>query len=395
MKFYFFTILLTLFIFSSSFAQSKLPEGYFVSEANSIATGNEILLSVKKYNPTQSEIDNAGQPAGNKPMNYMMIPFEYTKISMYGKSFESKLYSLNNEGHVLWDMTLGYSENTLASPIKFYSGFIYTGGSAKDADKIMINKIDPNGKIVWQTELDSLHNLNDIYVEGNLVSALVSFNTSKQINNKDGSFSEKVYPIYFFVQLDISTGKLLKKEYQMMANYLSSLNFSNPFLNTPESYFLNNKDSAIFLNSIKQESGTVVTQNMSKENSILELIAGNESYHLLTQLNDGKNKNVYNVISDFYGKNKKYQMKLPFEYNSSDRRFIYKTKGDSILTVVGNKNNITIGYIDIEGKYSLYKKIVDQTLPIMSAGIVADKVYILQMQGRNKPGEIGRITIKW
>lgn len=395
---YKFSVFLGLFLLSGqvpTFAQQGSAEGFFTSEANVAATENGVLVSIKKYNPTQSEIDNAAKPSKNTPMNYLMAPFESVNISMYNKGFESKLYSLDKEGKNLWNLTIGYSDKSNPSPIKIYKDFIFTGESAKDADKVTIQKIDLKGNVIWQAELDSLNNVNDIYVEDNRVSALVSFDVSKKTQHKDGTFSENIYPIYFFVQLDIITGKRIVQEYQKMANYLSSLKFSNPFLNSDYSYYLNNKDSAAFLNVTKLESATIVSQGMSKENSILKLTAGNESYHLLTLLSVGKSKKTYNLISDFYGKGKKYETELPIEYKNSDRCFIYKTAGDSIATIIGNARNITITYSDMEGKSTLHKKIDNVISPIIGAGIQSGKVYILQMEGRIKPGSVGRIKVDY
>jgi len=376
-----------------TFAQQDFAEGFFTSEANVVPTDNGILVSIKKYNPTQSEIDNASKPSRNSPMNYLMAPFESVNISMYDKGFESKLYLLDKEGKNLWHMTLGYSGKSVPSPIKLYKDFIFTGESAKNSDKVIIQKIDLKGKVVWQTELDSLNNVNDIYVEDNRVSALVSFDISKKVEHKNGTVSENVYPIFFFVQLDISTGKRIVKEYQKMANYLSSLSFSNPLLNSDYSYYLNNKDSAAFLNITKLESATIVSQDMSKKNSILKLAAANESYHLLTLLSVEKNRKVYNLISNFYGKSKNYESELPIKYNNSNRCFIYKTAGDSIVTIIGNEKNISIVYSDIEGKSTLDKNIDNVISPIIGAGVSLGKVYILQIEGRIKPGSSGRLKV--
>jgi hypothetical protein len=336
MKHIFLSILGVFLIFChfQVIAQQAFAEGYFTSEANACANNNGIFVSIKKYNPTKGEINNATKPSRNSPMNYLMAPFEATNISMYDYGFESKLYSLDNQGKVLWDITIGYSNKSTPSPIKFYKDCIFTGESTKSEGKITIQKIGLTGKILWQTELDSLNNVNAIHVDEKKVSALVSFDVTKKIEYKDGTFGDHTYPIYFFVQFDIATGKRLVKEYQKMANYLSSIDFANPLLNTDYSYFLNNKDSAFFLNTTKLESATVVSQGMDKVKSIVKLAAGEKSYHLLTVFSEGGNRKRYNLISDFYGKNKKYEFEIPVEYTISDRTFICETFGDSITPLM-------------------------------------------------------------
>lgn len=389
--------LLAILSFTSlpGLAQQDLPQGYFTSEANAIATGNGILVSIKKYNPTKDEIKNASKPSANAPMNYLTTPFDFINISMYDKGFESKLYSLDNEGKTRWDLTLGNSNKSVPSPIKLYNDFIFSGESVKDKNKVTIQKIDLDGKVIWQKELDSLHNVNDIYVEGDRISTLVSFDVSKRMDHGDGTFSENVYPIYFFVQLEVATGKIIKKEYQMMGNYLSGLKFSDPLINTDYSYFLHNRDSAAFLDITKQKSATIVSQNMSKENTILKLAAGTESYHLLTALALENNKTTYNLISDFYGMKKKYESRLPVDFEDLNRNFVYKNSDDKIIVVTGNSKNITITTTDMEGKTSIYKKIDQVISPVVAVAVSNDKVYVLQVEGRNVPGNAGRIKVAY
>lgn len=374
-------------------AQQGLAEGYFTSEANLAATNKGIFVAIKKYNPTQNEIDNAAKPTRNSPMNYLMAPFEAVNISMYNKGFESKLYCLDSEGNSKWNMTLGYSNKSTPSPIKVYNDYIYAGEAVKDADKVAIQKIDSKGNVIWKAELDSLNNVNDIYVDANRVSALVSFDVSEKRDQANGTYSVYVYPIYFFVQLDITTGKLIVKEYQKMANYLSGLDFSNPFLNTDYSYYLHTKDSAAFFNVTKLESASIVSEPVSKENSIVKLTAGKESFHLLYAITSDRNKKAYSLTSNFYGKDKKYETVLPIDYKRGDRCFVCKNDGDSIATIVGNVNNIFIAYTDLEGTATLYKKTDDIISPIVGVGLYANKVYILQMEGRLKPGSIGRLKV--
>ncbi|CAN5775951.1 hypothetical protein BH11BAC4_BH11BAC4_26680 [soil metagenome] len=368
-----------------------LAEGYFTSEALLVPTANGSLVSIKKYNPTQAEIDNAGKPSRNSPMNYLMAPYDACNISMYSKDFESKLYSFDNKGKVSWDMTIGYSNKSVTSPVKIYKDHIYTGEGIKDKEQVMVQKVDMDGKIIWKAVLDSLENVNDIYVDSARVSVLVSFDISKKITNNNGTFSEHVYPIYFFVQFDIYTGKRIVKLYQNMANYLSSLDFKDPLINTDFSYYMNNSDSAAFMRVDKQEAASIVSQDMSRNHSIIQLKAGTESYHLLTLLSSGRNKKTYSLISDFYGKEKKYEAEIPVPVKGGDRSFIYLTAGDTIATVISNAKNINVFYTDITGKTWLYKRIDEVISPVAGTAVSNGKTYILQVEGRVKPGVVGKL----
>ncbi len=377
-------------------AQQIPGEGFFTSEAAAVALGEDIIVSVKKYNPTAEEIANAIKLSKNAPMNYLQAPPEATNISMYSKSFESVIYCLDKAGNIKWNSTLGYSNKSPASPLVIYKGFLYAGESVKDGDNVLIQKMDSSGKIIWQTKLDSLNDVNAIYVDGDKVNALVSFEGSEKITQANGSYSYHNYPVYFFVQFNNETGKKLKQEYQMMGNYLSKQGFSNPVINTDYSYYLNNNDSAAFFNVANQQSATIVSKNMSKENTILKLTAGTESNHYITALAHSKNERVYTLISDFYGKKKQYQSELPVTFGKlSTRFFIYKNENDSLLTIINSGNDIDICYTDFEGKSSLYKKIKDATNPVIAAGIISGKVFLVQLNGRNKPGLPGQLKLSF
>lgn len=377
------------------FTQNLFAEGYFTSEARVIETESEIFVSIKKYNPTETEVKNAGKQIKDTPFNYLMIPFESLNIALYQKNFESKIYSLDKKGQLLWDFTIGFSDKSIPSPIKIDKGYIYTGESDKVSDKVLIKKIDNKGNLIWETVLDSLNNVNDIFVEDDLLCLLVSFDVTNRVKHNDGTFSEEIYPIYFYVKLDIKTGKKIDKVGQKMANYLSSMRFTDPLWNSDYSFFLRNKDSVVYLNTDHLEKATVVNKDMSHKNSIINLAVGNESYHILTILSSEKNKKYYNIISDFYGEEIKYESKLPKEYNNSDRSFIFRTKEENIGTIIWNSESISIFYTNKKGKSTLYKEIEDKTSPIVGVSQYSNKICILQIEGRTTPGSIGRLKLEF
>lgn len=391
-----FTLVFIALLTCSLSSVAQVPEGFFTSEAAALSLGDDIIVSVKKYNPTAEEIANAVKPAKNAPMNYLQVPAEATSMSLYNKGFESVIYCLNNAGTIKWNKTLGYSNKSVASPLAAYKGFLYSGESVKDTDEVLIQKMDASGQVAWQTKLDSLNDVNAIYVDGDKVNALVSFEGSEKIVNRDGSFSYHKWPVYFFVQLDITTGKKISQEYQRMGNYLSQLGFSNPLINSDFSYYLNNGDSAAFFNVATQTSATIVSQDMSRNNIILKLTAGKESNHYITLLSESKNKKLYTVISDFYAKKKKYQSELPVKFMKSvNRYFIYKNAGDSVLTIINSGESIGISYTDMEGRSSLYKNIENATGPVVAAALLPGKLCLIQLEGRNKPGQPGKIKLSY
>ncbi|MBK7441318.1 MAG: hypothetical protein IPI65_07250 [Bacteroidetes bacterium] len=192
---------------------------------------------------------------------------------MNNKGFESKLYALNNAGEVVWEYTLGYSDKPQASPIVINDNFIFAGESEEEDNKIAIQKIDLNGKKVWKKELDSLDNVDDIIVAGDMVCALVSFDYYQKVVHPDNTYSNNMFPVYFYMQFNIETKEIIKKEYQKMAVYLSGKHFSNPVLNSEYSYFLNNLDSAAFLSTIELEKATIISKNLTVGSEIRLLSA--------------------------------------------------------------------------------------------------------------------------
>lgn len=47
------------------FAQLTQPEGYFTSEARAVTADTGIIVSIKKFNPTETDIENAVKPPKN------------------------------------------------------------------------------------------------------------------------------------------------------------------------------------------------------------------------------------------------------------------------------------------------------------------------------------------
>lgn len=377
---------------SAAMAQNKTAQGFFTSEAKAAVLGSNIIVSIKRYNPTEEEIRNATKPSRNAPMTYLQIPFGATNISMYERGFESSIYCYNTEGNLLWDRSIGYSNRSVANAVKTANGYIYTGASDKNADKVTIQKLSAEGKTIWQTTLDSLDHLEDLFIANGKVNVLVSFDARNKVQHKNGTFSENVYPIYHYVQLDENDGKQLVKDYQAMSNYLSSLGFAHPYMNTRASYYLNNSDSAIFLNATQQTSATIVSEGMSKDNKIVALTAGETSNHLLTVLSKGRSK-VYNLITDFYGDKIKYQSEIPATYTDEDRRFILKNDGDSIITVIASPTTITVATTDKHGK-SVVTAETKTNVPLTGITLLNNKIVLVQVEGREKPGTPGVLLVK-
>jgi hypothetical protein len=382
-------VLTNLMFAASAFAQPA--QGYFTSEAKTVYTNDNIIVSIKKYNPTEGEIKKATMPEKNAAMTYLQVPFAVTNASLFDNSFESNLYCLDRSGNVKWSTPLGFSKNSAASPVAVDKDFIYAGEGTKEAGKIQLQKIDNNGTVIWSKTFDSLENVNDILIAGNKVNALVSFEVSKKVAHADKTFSYDSYPIYFFLQLDIATGAVIKKEYQMMGNYLSSLGFTNPYISSYLSYYLSKKDSAMFLSTLNQQSATTVSENLPKETSILNLIAGPSENHYLTLSKDKD----YVLFTDFYGKEKKYTSNLPVKISNNpfNRTALLQTESDSMISIINSGTDISVCYTDTTGKSECSsKKNILKSL-MAGAGLIGNKPYFITVLGRDKPGIIGKIEL--
>ncbi len=381
---------LTNLIFTSAtFAQPA--QGYFTSEAKTVYSNDNIIVSIKKYNPTEDEIKKAIKPEKNAAMTYLQIPFTVTNASLFNNDFESSLYCLDRSGNVKWTKPLGFSKNSAASPLAIDKDFLYAGEGIKEAGKVQLQKIDMNGNIIWSKVFDSLENVNDILIAGNKVNALVSFDVSKKIVHADKTFSYNTYPIYFFLQLDATTGAVIKKEYQMMGNYLSSLGFANPYISSYQSYYLSKKDSAIFLSTLNQQSATTVSENMAKGISILNLTAGPSENHYLTISKD----NNYILFTDFYGKEKKYTSNLPVKVNDNpfNRTALLQTETDSMISIINSGTDINVCFTDTSGKSDCSTKKNILKAQMAGAGLIGNKPYFITVTGRDKPGMPGKIEL--
>lgn len=389
---YILSCLLT-YIHLTTFAQPTQPEGYFTSEAKAVAADSGIIVSVKKFNPTEADIQNAIKPPKNGPWNYLMLPYGSNKVLLNNKGFESKLYAMNKAGEVKWDYTLGYSDKSQTSPVAVLDSFIFAGESEEQGNKVIIQKIDLSGKTVWKKELDSLDNVDDIIVSGGMVCALVSFDYYQMIKHPNNRYSENMFPVYFYVQLNIETGEIIKKEYQKMGVYLSGKHFSNPVLNSEYSYFLNNLDSAAFLSTIELEKATIVSDNLAEGSKIRQLSAGPDSYHLLYEQSRSRNKTTYHLSTDYYGENKKYNVELPLEPTSTDRIFIAPASPGSLFIIIGQPEKITILLVDHDGTTSVYKQIDEVLSPLLFAGFAEGKVVVVQVVGREMMGAPGKLVV--
>jgi hypothetical protein len=187
-----------ILLFSISTISAQEITGYFTSEIEVVKSNANYVISVKKYNPTKNEIEKVEKPSPKSPITYLQIPFSAKNISMNGKLFESKLYCLNENGKLKWEKTIGYSEKSRASPVLENNGTIYTGESLRDEDKISIQKVDSNGIEIWKTTIDSLESVNSLFIAEDTLYCLVSFTAKKRVDNGDGTFYIKEYPIYFF-----------------------------------------------------------------------------------------------------------------------------------------------------------------------------------------------------
>ena len=322
-----------------------------------------------------------------------MLPYGTNKVLLNNKGFESKLYSLNKVGEVVWEYTLGYSDKSQASPVVTNNNFIFAGESEAEDNKIAIQKIDYDGNVIWKKELDSLDNVDDIIVSGDMVCALVSFDYYQKVVYPDNTYGNKMFPVYFYVQLNIETGEIIKKEYQKMGVYLSGKHFSNPVFNTPYSYYLSNTDSAAFLSTLELNNARIVSDKLVEGSKNKQISVGPDYYHLLYTKSKSRNKSTYALYTDYYGTQKIYDVDLPLEPTSTDRIFMTPASLDSLFIIIGQPEKITILLVDHDGNTSIYKQIDEVLSPLLFAGYAEGKVVLVQVVGREKVGAPGELVV--
>ncbi len=381
----------------TGFAQKQTAPGFYTSEAAAVAAGGQVYVSVKKYNPSAEELKKAEAPPKNGEMNYLQLPVIANHVSFFDKSFESGVYCFGTDGTLKWSTTAGYSSNSVAPPLDVRDGFIYTAASLKEEDKVVITKLSPEGKVIWQQKLDSLDEANGVAVHQGKVNVLASFKHREKKDHGDGSFSWNVYPIYFFIQLDPANGAVTGKQYQMMGNYLSSIGFGQPYINTDQSYYLSKPDSAIFLNTAEQRSGVVVSEKMPAGNKIQLLTAGPSSCHYITVFTEKKEKPVYKLFSDFYGEKKEYESVIPVSCTDDpmNRMYLFRHSSDTVFSffTTGTGIKLSICATDKQGKTTVIRQDNNPGGLVVGAGLNGTQPFIIRLTGRVKRAEPGMISL--
>lgn len=386
---------LILFLFGSGMARGQSAPGFYTSEAAAVAAGGQVYVSIKKYNPTDEELKKAKTQPSKEEMGYLQLPVFATNVSFFDKSFETGVYCFGTDGKLKWSKSVGYSTKSVPPPLAERDGFIYTGAGLQQEDKVVITKLHPDGRIAWQQQLDSLDEVDAVAVHQGKVNVLASFKHREKKFYKDNTFSYEVYPIYFFIQLDPATGAVLGKEYQMMGNYLSSIGFGHPFINTDQSYFLSKPDSAIFLTTANQRSGVVVSEKMPAGNKIQVLTAGFASYHYITGFSEGKERPVYKLFSNFYGEKKEYESVLPATWadDPMGRIYLLHHASDSVFSFFNIGMQLTVCATGKEGKTSIIKQDNNPGGLVVGAGLNGTQPFIIRLSGRTKGGEPGKLSL--
>ena len=375
-------------------ASSQTPPGFYASESATAAEKGIVFISVNKYNATPEEIDAAQKkPKKNAPMTMLQIPVEATRLALFSRDFECKLYGLDTSGRLKWEKTLGFSKRSAPAPLAVAEGFVYTGAPDKTKDEVIIRKLSNEGTQVWETRLDSLENVDAICYAENLVNLLVSFDHREKKTDPDGTFSYVSYPVYFFVQLDPVSGKLIRKEYQMMGNYLSSIGYIDPLINTNYSYLLKETDSIAFLTVMDQRQATIASGALPPRSEIAVMTAGSASTHYLV-VEMENNRPVYRLYTDFYGRKEKYQSPVPEPVQVNQRRFLLLDKQENLWTIITRGAAAQVYKTKAKGETALINKFAGNGTLVTAAGILNGHPYLVLLTGRDQPGKNGQLNFQ-
>lgn len=94
-----------------------------------------------------------------------------------------------------------------------------------------------------------------------------------------------------------------------------------------------------------------------------------------------------------HGTQKIYDVDLPLEPTSTDRIFMTAASPDSLFIIIKQPDKITILLADAEGNISNYKQIDKVLSPLVFAGYREGKVFVVQVLGRLKMGEVGKLVV--
>jgi hypothetical protein len=186
---------------------------------------------------------------------------------------------------------------------------------------------------------------------------------------------------------------LIKKEYQMMANYLTSKGYDNAFINSTQSYYLYKKDSVAFVNINNQKGANIVSGDIPKDNGILKIAAGLNSFHILTS-DPKSNKTNYTIYSDFYDRGEKYKSVIPEKFSQGEVTNTFVNKdGYDVFSTFCTVNETSIFQTSQAGATTKFVKLNNHGIlcGVFSSNKTITLVYI---EGRIKPGEQGEIILK-
>lgn len=253
-------LLFFLLSFSCAYAQKPVVSGYYVGEARGVSHDGNTYLLLKEFIPLDKEGEKKLDEQGMA--SYLNLPLEVEQVEVVGNSFRNILLCLDPKGGVRWRKDLGRSNTSTPWGIAVDPfGMIYVGERA-DSLRLLIRKLDPKGKDVWKTSVDSLQTFHAAFADtGAFVSVLASATIMTQVVEKDVMQYRSVN-LYRTLRLNRETGEVESDDYNGQLTNACAGGFGEPQMNEHWINSIWKKDSLLLYVNFRDELLMIAAQEL-------------------------------------------------------------------------------------------------------------------------------------
>lgn len=297
---------LLFFLLSCSLAYAQKPviSGYYVGEARGVSHGGNTYLLLKEYIPLDEEGEKKLDEQGMA--SYLNLPLEVEQAEVVGNSFRNILLCLDPQGNIRWRKELGRSNTSAPWGIAVDpSGMIYVGERA-DSLRLLIRKLDPKGKEVWNTSVDSLQTLHAAFADtGAFVSVLASATIMTQVVEKDVMQFRSVN-LYRTLRLNRETGEVESDDYNGQLTNACAGGFGEPQMNEHWINSIWKRDSLLMYVNFRDELLMIAAEELKGLN-VMELTGQAGETFVLAH---GTRPKEYRLLLDRFRPEDKFQKNL-------------------------------------------------------------------------------------
>lgn len=350
-----FLVLITLLTALQLRAQTKILGGNITSETKSIFFDDQLFICYKVYDAekesTTKKINKTGM------MTYLDLPLDVKGASVAGDLFETRLACIV-DGKQKWTKTLGKTNTSWAPAMaQDTEGFIYAGEKKVSSGFITLYKFDQNGKELWNTSIDSLQMVHQIFVDhSDKLTVLASFTSIGEVE-ENGSTRYKSSFVYNTLTLNKKSGKLISKIYNAGPTHFCGEGFSKPTLETDRvNYFY--KGCSLICSRNDTLSMLIVSEKPLKDLEVVAFTNSDSEFYVLAKGTSGD----FKLLIDRWEKGNTLVKKLDLNMSSKSK----------VLSLIKQKSGgVTIVYAY---KGALFATQVDDALESVETTTVVSKI---------------------